>query len=102
MKKGIIFTLDAVVGILIMLMFISMTVTLIETQSQTDSILYLSRLARDVYEVRYYGSVISMPSWLSEGQACDNSNQVAVERAIVYVGGGQLTTTTIKICSRDV
>lgn len=98
MKKGIVFTTDAVVGILIMLMFMVTTITLLEIQSQTNSTLYLSRLARDVYEVRYYDSSASLPSWLLEGNACDNSKEIGSERAVVYAGGGQLTTTTIKVC----
>ena len=101
MRKGIVFTIDAVFAILIMLIMMTTVVTLIELQSQGDDSLKLSRLSRDVYENRFYDPGFSPPIWLLEGDKCSQARSVGSERAIVYAGSGQLSEVITKVCMNE-
>jgi len=99
MRRGIVFTMDAVFAILILMVMMTTVITLLEIHSKNlDSTLALSRLARDVYEVEYYESGVTFPTWISTGNECDNSENVVSERAVVYAGHGSLTTVVKRVC----
>lgn len=99
MRKGFVFTMDAVFAILLLLVMMTTVITLLEVHSKNlDGTLILSRLARDVYEMEYYESGVTLPTWVYTGSECDNSENIVSERAVVYAGQGSLTTVVKRVC----
>ena len=54
--RGIVFTLDATFALVLVMIFAGTLFAMLENFSQPDESLTLSRLARDVYEIRHYGA----------------------------------------------
>jgi hypothetical protein len=76
---------------------------LLETFSQPDSSLTLSRLARDVYEVRHYGVTDDLQGVL-EGSSCASAKEVGSVSALIYgsisdnTKQSSVTTETKRVC----
>jgi hypothetical protein len=94
--RGIVFTADSAMAVAVLMIVAATTVTLMELSSQPDQELQLYRLARDVYEVKYYDSTATLPSWISTN--CDSAEQVGSERSIRYDGGGNVREVITKVC----
>ncbi len=100
MKKAIVFTMDAVFALYIFLIVMSTYLFLLQAQPQQEDMLMLSRLARDGYEVEWWGGTVDSTKfpWLAFDTACNNKKIVGSEEAIVYDSNGLLTTVTKRVC----
>ena len=78
MRKGFVFTMDAVFALYIVLLSGSILVTMLETSNtySGDSLL-LARLASDVSEVRGYNPSVALPSFITTGSGCDGKASVS-------------------------
>lgn len=95
-----IFTLDAVFALYVLLIVAStVAVVFASTTQSADSTLELSRLARDVFEVKTYSPGYTPPAWLKTDAACNNAANVGVESAVVYVDNGAVQLSTLKVCT---
>lgn len=72
MKKGIVFTMDSAFALYISLLIMSTLMVILEASNNySGDPTALSRLARDVYEVKSYNSSVSIPTFIKTGSACD-------------------------------
>ena len=94
--KGMVFSMDSAMAIAILMIVATTTVTLMENNSQSDKELQLYRLARDAYEVKYYSSSATLPSWLST--TCVSAAQIGSEAAVQYDTAGKVKEVTTKVC----
>jgi hypothetical protein len=102
MKKAIVFTMDAVFALYIFLIVASTFLFVLQSQTQNEDMLTLSRIARDVYETRFYGGTVDSTKfpWLEFDAACGTKKIISSEEAIVYDGDGALKKITIKVCMK--
>lgn len=100
MKKGIVFTMDAVFALYVALILTTTFFFMFEARQSSEDLYHLSRLARDVYEVNYSSggtlTSITLPAGLST--SCAGKNLTAVESAVVYKTGGNLGYQNITVC----
>jgi hypothetical protein len=77
MRKGIVFTMDAILALYIALLFMSIMMVLLETnQNYSNDSLSLARLSRDVFEVRKYNPSVTLPSFIATGSACSGKGTI--------------------------
>ena len=79
--KGVFFTMDAAAALLIMLVFISTTVSMLAVSDHSsEDVIYMTRLARDAYEADRLGDI---PFWVKMNDECrfadERSNITALE-----------------------
>ncbi len=79
MSKGFFMTMDAAIGLLVVILIISTAVTLTESSVQHD-LKELSRQARDAYDYNYLGGLNSLP-YINN---CQNSEVKAVVNSFRY------------------
>ena len=99
-KRGIIFSIDAVFALYIALLLMTAFLAIIQTQSQTnEDLLKLSRLARDVHEIRQQNPSASVPPGFSEGATCDVADTVGSAFLLVYdETSNKVTISSQRIC----
>lgn len=98
MNKGFFITMDAAIGLLVVILIISTSITLIESTHQFNA-LQLERQARDLYDYNYSGGTAPV-NWIKT--SCNNAlNKVSID-SFVYdnttspVSIKKITTT---VCS---
>ena len=99
MRKGVVFTMDAVFALYVALLLLTTFFFMLEAKQSSEDIFYLSRIARDVYEVNYSSegtASIILPSGLST--SCTGKNLTAVEPAVVYDDNGVLKYQNTTVC----
>jgi len=85
MKKGVVFTMDAVFALYLSLVLMSTMMVLLEAnKNYSEDSLALARLARDVYEIKRYNPSITLPSFIKTGTSCDSSSSVGSARVLYY------------------
>jgi len=89
MRRGIVFTMDAVFALYISLLFMSTMLVLLETgRNYSDDSLALSRLSRDVYEVKRYVPDLMLPNenitFITTGSACNLYDSVGSAMILRY------------------
>ena len=93
MRKGFVFTMDAVFALYITLMSVSILVTMLETRStHSDDSLLLARLASDVSEVKGYNPSVTLPSFIATGSACVGKASVS---SILVFSYGDIQTDPV-------
>jgi hypothetical protein len=84
MRKGVFFTMDAVLAFYLALIFMSTFMFLIESsQNYTDDALSLQRLSRDICEVRQYDETSNLPDFISPESECDNADSMG--SALIFI-----------------
>jgi len=85
MKKGVVFTMDAAFALYISLLVMGTMMVLLEADTNySDDPLALSRLAKDLYEVRKYDLTLNLPSFIKKGSACDGKTLIAAVQNVTY------------------
>ena len=103
MKKGIVFSMDAMYAFYIVLLLMGVLVVMLETQSNSGKTFYdLSRVARDVYELKYSGQLIPGSFGIIVNN-CDDAKIIASTRALTYgdispLGRAQVTENITTVC----
>jgi hypothetical protein len=85
MRRGFVFSLDAVFALYVAMLAVTSFVILLEVHGQSgvsQTNVEMFRLARDVYEVRQYNPAATLPSWLSE--SCSSAAYVGSVNAVYY------------------
>ena len=83
--KGLVFSIDAVFALYIAILLTTAFVAVMQTQTQTnEDLLKLSRLARDIYQMRQHSPGAGLPSEFSEGNNCNDAKTVGSSFIIVY------------------
>lgn len=83
MKRGVLFTMDAVFALYIALLFLSTMMVLLEaSKNYSSDSLTLARISRDVYEVKRYNASLKMPGFVLTGSDC--SLKETVGSALVF------------------
>jgi uncharacterized membrane protein YdfJ with MMPL/SSD domain len=83
MRKGIVFTMDAVYALYISFLIMSTLIIVLEANTNySDDSLALARLSRDVYEVKKYDQVMKLPNFVLNGSDCDGKSYIG--SAIVF------------------
>jgi hypothetical protein len=101
--RGIVFTLDATFALVLVMIFAGTLFAMLENFSQPDESLTLSRLARDVYEIRHYGATDTAAGVL-EDDKCASAAQIGSAAAIVYgsisdnTKQSGISTTSKRVC----
>lgn len=101
--KGFVFSMDAILGLLIVITMASTFIMMLEAESQQSSssekTLALSRLARDLAEVRKKDPSYAVPSWLKTGGQCDGAQDVGSSLYFrINPNTGSLDETTVRVC----
>ena len=99
MKKGIFFSMDAAMAVILALMVVAVMISTMEVSklNSNDDVLVYSRIARDVYEIQYQDDSAIIPVWIN--QNCDDAGLVAVEKAYFYNRtSDQLEEVLVKVC----
>ena len=102
-KRGIFFTIDAVFALYIAMLLMTAFMVVLQTQEQTsDDLLKLSRLARDVHEIRKENPGAALPTGFSEGAACGEGKTVGSAFILVYnEGSNNIVVSSQTICVSD-
>ena len=110
MRKGVVFTMDAVFALYLSFLIMSTLIIVLEANTNySDDSLALARLSRDVYEVKKYDQVMKLPNFLSNGSLCDDKSHIDVGSAIVlgyddtaydanWQSKSNVTTKSEKVC----
>jgi len=108
MKKGVVFTMDAVFALYMSFLVMSTLIIILEANTNySDDSLALTRLAKDVYLVKKYNPALTVPTFLKTDILCDNSkDSIASVQSFAY-GDIQndtwntksgVSTTFMKVC----
>jgi hypothetical protein len=85
MRKGIVFTMDAAYAFYIALLVMSTTMVIPEAGTNySDDPLALTRLTKDIYEVRKYNQELTLPTFIKNGSACDGKPLIASVQSFAY------------------
>ncbi len=85
MKKGVVFTMDAVFALYLSFLIMSTLIIVLEANTNySDDSLALTRLAKDVYLVKNYNSSLTLPSFIKTGSECDSAKEVGSMQNFVY------------------
>lgn len=80
--KGVFFSMDAALALLVTMVVLAGVISVIAVVDQPqDNSLIMSRLARDVYEIKNANPSINV-NWIRT--SCAGENNIAVESALVY------------------
>ena len=78
MRKGVVFTMDAVFALYMSFLIMSTLLIVLEASTNySDDSLALTRLAKDVYLVKKYNSSLTLPTFIKTGSQCDSKDLVA-------------------------
>jgi|GEM_PF-4674976 len=94
-KKGFFITMDAAIGLLVVILIISTSITLIESTHQ-KSIKELTRQARDLYEYQYLGGA-TQPNWIKTDCA-SSSNKISIDSFIYNATSNSIEKITTTVC----
>jgi hypothetical protein len=84
MRRGVVFTMDAVYALYISFLLMSTLIIVLEANTNySDDSLALARLSRDFYEVRKYNSTLILPSFVLNGTDCDVPSKSYIGSALV-------------------
>ena len=107
MRKGIFFTMDAVIAFYLALILLSTFLFLMESsQNYSEDFLSLQRLSRDVYEIQQYDDEISLPEFLSDdcGEAYSVGSALIFTYEDIELGGwpqkSEILTYSSEVCIR--
>ncbi len=93
--KGFFISMDAAMAVIVVLIF-SMTALLVLNSSHDDGVVYLSRLARDYYEVKRIDPSADL-SWINT--SCDNAPVVVSKKAYYYDSeANEVKAELVKVC----
>ena len=86
MKKGVVFTMDAVFALyLSLLVMMNLMIFFESNKNYSDNSLALSRLSRDVFEVKRYAPSATLPTFIKIGSpTCDLYSTVGSATVLSY------------------
>ena len=97
--KGVFFTMDAAVAVLITLLVIASIVSVLMIANQPDESVSLSRLSRDIYEIKRVNPSASV-NWIKQGVQCNSADDIGVEEAIYYnTASGSVEKYKVLVCN---
>lgn len=85
MRKGVFFTMDAVIALYLALVLMSVMMAMAESgKNYSEDSLSLARLSGDLYEVRKYDSTLKPPDFIATGILCDGKELVGSALVLGY------------------
>ncbi|RLG21595.1 hypothetical protein DRN74_01690 [Candidatus Micrarchaeota archaeon] len=98
--KGLLFSVDSVLALLLLFVISSTYLVMLEVQEKNkDNVLMLSRLARDIIDIRYYQPSYSPPDWLKE-ENCQH-NVVSLDYFVYDSSSNKVIKKTQKVCFNE-
>jgi len=86
MRKGVVFTMDAVFALYLSFLIMSTLMVVLEANTNySDDSLALTRLAKDIYLVKKYDSSLKLPTFIKNGSDCgSDKNLIASVQSFTY------------------
>ena len=101
MKKGIVFTMDAIVALYLFLIVSSAFFFLAEPALVNDETIMFQRLARDAYDTKWAAGELSLAQYKFNDACSNTARQIGAEIAVEYAGNGNLRLNIIKVCINE-
>ncbi len=98
--KGIIFSLDAVLGLILLVTFMSTFVVILQmNDSSPEDMLILTRIARDVVEIKLENPWVHENYLLPDGFSYDCTGKENIGSALYFeYNGVDLDKKTVEVC----